>query len=298
MSDNRPVMQETRAPVRAVVRDTDALTSATLKHLRERWWNPAFTEFLRDALQPKAGNRILDVGCGVGTAEVSIARLRLSQVKLYAVDLVPAYVAEAASAAQSHNLRVGLAAADAAKLPFKTASFDSTFCVAVLQHVPDLSAAVAEFARVTKAGGRVLAVEPDNASRYWYSSSETGFRAFELGTRFFTALAGARGDTTDMAIGPKIPAVCARHSIEPTDVKLFPVTRARLGAPPDAVWESRRAAVRAAIDKAPDEALRKLGGDYLKLLDKYAEEANAVGRTFVEIQTTMLFATVGQRPEE
>jgi hypothetical protein len=34
----------------------------------------------------------------------------------------------------------------------------------------------------------------------------------------------------------------------------------------------------------------------LKLLDRYAEEAKAAGNSFVEIQHTMLFATVGQRP--
>ena len=28
-------------------RDIDALTSSTLKHLRERWWNPEFAEFLK-----------------------------------------------------------------------------------------------------------------------------------------------------------------------------------------------------------------------------------------------------------
>jgi hypothetical protein len=33
----------------------------------------------------------------------------------------------------------------------------------------------------------------------------------------------------------------------------------------------------------------------VKLLDQYAEDAKAAGSAFVEIQNTMLFATVGQR---
>ena len=41
----------------------DALTSPTLKHLRARWWNDDFTEFLAETLRPRPGNRILDVGC-------------------------------------------------------------------------------------------------------------------------------------------------------------------------------------------------------------------------------------------
>src|SRR4051812_19458792 len=33
-----------------MVRGLDALTSLTLKHVRERWWNDAFAEFLEGAL--------------------------------------------------------------------------------------------------------------------------------------------------------------------------------------------------------------------------------------------------------
>jgi ubiquinone/menaquinone biosynthesis C-methylase UbiE len=280
-----------------MVRETDALTSATLKHLRERWWNSQFTNFLREMLLPRPGNRILDVGCGVGTAEVWMGQLRLSQVDLFGVDLIHSYVREAVNAAASRNVRVGYAVADACYLPFVDRSFDCTFCVAVLQHVRDLTSAIGEFARVTKPGGRVLAVEPDNAARYWYSSGEVGRRAFELGTRFFTALAGARGDTTDLSVGPKIPAVFARFGIEPTAVRLFPVTVTRLGPPSREVWQWRHEAIQDAINKAPDESIRRMGLDYVKLIDKYADEAAAIGSTFVEIQNTMLFATVGQRAE-
>ena len=279
-------------------RDTDALTSATLKHLRERWWNGDFADFLRETLQPKAGRRILDVGCGVGTAEVSLGRLRITQVQLFGMDFVLDYVRQASMATKAHNIRAGFMCGDARRLPFAPAAFDSTFCVAVLQHVRDLTAAIHEFARVTKPGGRVVVVEPDNGARYWYSSLEMGIRACELGTRFFTALAGARGDATDLAVGPKISAIFARSGIEPTAVRLFPVTRTMLGAPPAAVWETRKEAVRMAIQKAPDESLRRIGTDYLKLLDKYAEEAAGAGSSFVEIQNTMLFATVGQRIDD
>ena len=56
----------------------------------------------------------------------------------------------ARAATRARNVQVGYAAADASALPFKTASVDSTFCVAVLQHLGDVSRALKEFARVTK----------------------------------------------------------------------------------------------------------------------------------------------------
>src|SRR5687767_8138277 len=141
-----------------MAREVDALTSSTLKHLRERWWNESFTGFLKETLQPRAGRRILDVGCGTGIAEVSLSRLRLAQVELVAIDVLPARVAEAKSAALSHNISAMFAAADASALPFADATFDSVFCVAVLQHISDVSKAVGEIARVTRPGGRVVAV--------------------------------------------------------------------------------------------------------------------------------------------
>ena len=61
----------------------DALTSPTLKNLREHWWDDDFTEFLAETLRPRPGNRILDVGCGEGRAEVEIGRLQVSQVRLF-----------------------------------------------------------------------------------------------------------------------------------------------------------------------------------------------------------------------
>jgi SAM-dependent methyltransferase len=279
-------------------RDIDGLTSSTLKHLRDRWWDDAFTAFLGDNLQPRAGNRILDVGCGTGIAEIGLGRLRLSQVQLVAVDVVVARARETRVATRARNIEVQVAAADAVALPFADAVFDSTFCVAVLQHLSGIPAALAEFVRITKPGGRILAVEPDNTTRYWYSSGEAGRRAFALGTRFFSALTAVRGDLTDPAVGPKVPEMFLAHGIQPLAVHLFPVSVTRLGAPAPAVWQARQEAIRAAIARAPDESLKRLGADYLKLLDRYADEANAAGPRFVEIQNTMLFATVGQRPEE
>jgi SAM-dependent methyltransferase len=280
-----------------MVRGLDALTSLTLKHVRERWWNDAFGDFLETALKPKPGKRILDVGCGVGTAEISLARLRVSQLRLFGVDTITARVSEALSRVRGINARAGFAAADAVRLPFVDGAFDCTFCVAVLQHVRDVPTALSELARVTRPGGRILAVEPDNAARYWYSSIPSGIEAFELGRRFFTALALARGEAPPAAIGPALPGLFSAAGITPLSVDLFPVSGSYVGAPSPAVWKARAEAIEAAIALATNDSLRRLGSDYAAMVAKYGREAGAAGSAFVEIQNAMLFASVGQRDE-
>lgn len=273
----------------------DALTSPTLKHLRERWWDDEFTEFLAETLKPRPGNRILDVGCGEGLPELSIGRLQISQIRLTGIELVPAKVAQAREALAAHNQRAAFAAADARHLPFAGGVFDAIFCVAVLQHVADVDGAVAELARTARKGGRVLAVEPDNTARYFYSGAASGIRTFDAVRRFFAALAESRGDTSDRAVGPQLPALFTANGIEPIDVRLFPVSQAQLGVPDASLWTARRSAIERARRETRDARARSYGDEAIEALAAYEADARAQGPSFVEIQHTMLFATLGQR---
>ena len=167
----------------------------------------------------------------------------------------------------SHNQRVLFASGDACHLPFRDGVFDSTFCVAVLQHIRDVDAAIREFARVTRVGGRIVAVEPDNSARYTYSATAAGRRAFEVSAQFFSALASARGEVMDAAVGPKLPALFASCGIEPIEVRLFPVAQSQLGVPGDDVWTRRRGVAEQLVDQAPSNEVRVLGREYLDALD-------------------------------
>jgi SAM-dependent methyltransferase len=273
----------------------DALTSPTIKHLRERWWDDEFTAFLIETLRPRSGTRILDVGSGAGGAEVRLGRRQISQMTLHGVDLKIDEVIAAARAAASHNQRARFAAGDALCLPFASGVFDSTFCVAVLQHVADVDTAVCEFARVTRAGGRIVAVEPDNAARYAYASSPNGQEAFRLAADLFAAVSSARGDSTDPSIGVKIPGLFERYGIQPLDVRVFPVSYIQFGQLPDDVWTSRRRVAEELVADS-DAAVKTRAQRYLSVLEAYKHDADAAGPGFVEIQNTMLFATVGEKP--
>jgi hypothetical protein len=142
----------------------------------------------------------------------------------------------------------------------------------------------------------VVIVEPDNAARYFFSSVRSGALALQAANRFFAALAEARDDTTHPSVGPRVPSLLDSCRIEPVDVRVFPVSQVQLGAPPAEVWTGRRARVHAAMSAPSSTSVSNAGRDFIAALDAYQRDAALAGAGFVEIQNTMLFATVGQKP--
>jgi ubiquinone/menaquinone biosynthesis C-methylase UbiE len=93
------------------------------------------------------GQRVLEVGCGTGLILGRIARHAASA---RGVDLSPGML----RAARARGLHVVLGSAT--NLPFADASFDLVCSFKVLAHVPEIGKALAEIARVTRPGGRMV----------------------------------------------------------------------------------------------------------------------------------------------
>jgi ubiquinone/menaquinone biosynthesis C-methylase UbiE len=95
-----------------------------------------------------AGKDVLEVGCGTGLILDRVARFARTA---RGVDLSAGMLAQAA--------RRGLAVAQgsATALPIATASVDVAYSFKVLAHIPDITGALAEMARVVRPGGWVLA---------------------------------------------------------------------------------------------------------------------------------------------
>ena len=276
-------------------RDVDALTSFTLKHLRDRWWDASFTAFLQDALVPQPGERILDVGCGAGTAELILASLQPGGVRFVGIDLLQARLRDARRAMREQDLAAELAAADAARLPFAAGSFDAAFAIAVLQHVPRPRAVVDALRRVLRPGGRLVLAEPDNAARYWFSDPASGHEAFARATEFYSLVEDAASEEGDPSVGPRVPRLVRAAGFEVLAVHLVPVSLTRAGAPVRRVWDDRRAAIAAAVDAAKGTEAADAGAALLTAFDRYAREADHAGPGFLEIQNTMLVVTIAQR---
>ena len=112
-------------------------------------------ERLLHAVRPAPGARILDAGSGSGAVARMIAE-RHPDTEVVGMDLKPDYVAYARRFAEARGLaNLSFEEGDVQALPFPDASFDRVWSQFVLYFLPRPEAAIAEFRRVLRPGGRV-----------------------------------------------------------------------------------------------------------------------------------------------
>ena len=120
-------------------------------------------EIVREALGAAPGERIADVGCGPGFYLVELLEQVGPEGAVVGLDASPQMLAAAAKRCQGHE-NVSFEEADASSLPVDDASFDALLTVQVLEYVLDVDAALAEFLRVLRPGGRLAAWAVDWAT--------------------------------------------------------------------------------------------------------------------------------------
>jgi len=114
-------------------------------------WRVATTR----AVDPKPGERILDVAAGTGTSSASLAK---SGASVVAADFSPGMI-EVGRRRQAHVNNLVFVEADATQLPFGDDEFDAVTISFGLRNVNEPKLALAEFLRVTKPGGRLVVCE-------------------------------------------------------------------------------------------------------------------------------------------
>jgi 2-polyprenyl-3-methyl-5-hydroxy-6-metoxy-1,4-benzoquinol methylase len=117
-------------------------------------WDAGFYAKYADVLAAGAapGERVLDVGCGVGQV---VARLTQSGREAHGVDVSEPNIARARQFSERCRLY------DGHRLPFADQHFTSVGALNVLEHVEEPEAFLAELARVTRVGGRVVVSSPN-----------------------------------------------------------------------------------------------------------------------------------------
>lgn len=98
----------------------------------------------------------LDVGCGTGFLALELATRGL---RVTGIDFAPAMIALAGQKAVARGLPIRFEEADAERLPFSRGSFDFVISRHVLWTLPHPEAAIDEWIRVLRPGGRLAVVD-------------------------------------------------------------------------------------------------------------------------------------------
>jgi ubiquinone/menaquinone biosynthesis C-methylase UbiE len=109
-------------------------------------------EELCEALDLRAGQKVLDVAAGNGNATLAAAR-RFADVT--STDYVPALLARGRERAAADGLQADFREADAEALPFADGTFDIVVSTFGVMFTPDQDKAASELVRVCKRGGKI-----------------------------------------------------------------------------------------------------------------------------------------------
>lgn len=120
------------------------------------------------AVDPKPGERVLDIAAGTGTSSAALAK---SGAEVIALDFSPGMVEEG----RKRHPDLSFVQGDAMKLPFADGEFDAVTISFGLRNVQQPKVALAEMHRVLKPGGRVVICE---FSRPPLSILRAGYHAY------------------------------------------------------------------------------------------------------------------------
>ncbi len=112
----------------------------------------AWRRLVVEAVEPKPGERILDVAAGTGTSSVPFAE---AGAFVAALDLSLGML----TVGKQRLPHMSFLAGDALRLPFRDVSFEAVTMTFGLRNVEDPAAALSEMARVTRPGGRLVICE-------------------------------------------------------------------------------------------------------------------------------------------
>ncbi len=136
--------------------------SAVKKQQQKAWatgdfamigWNTVYPgELMCEAIELRAGQKLLDVATGAGNTALSAARRNCEAV---GIDYVPQLIERARLRAEAEGLQAVFEVADCEQIPFPDESFDRVVSVYGSIFAPDQAKAAAELVRVCRTGGRI-----------------------------------------------------------------------------------------------------------------------------------------------
>ena len=131
----------------------------------QRFWveapHPLITRArLREILEPRPGERLLEIGPGTGYYTLELAAWVGDQGSVEILDIQQEMLDHTIRAARERGLwNVNPTRGDAQEMGWDDDSFDAAILITVLGEIPDQDAALREIARVLRPGGRLIVGE-------------------------------------------------------------------------------------------------------------------------------------------
>jgi arsenite methyltransferase len=146
-----------------IMSDTRAQVAAVFNRVAAGYDNPAsrFFPFCADRLivrlNPARGSKILDVATGTGVVAMAAVQAVGHEGRVMAIDLAEDMLDRLQEKINKFGIpNIDLHVMDAAALEFRRDYFDHVVCSFGIFFLPDMSAGLREWARVTKPGGSIL----------------------------------------------------------------------------------------------------------------------------------------------
>jgi len=131
----------------------------------------ALLDLLHDGIKYPAGSSVLEVGCGVGSQTITLAR-HSPDARFTAIDIARDSLAAAKHRADLAGLaNVEFRHADLYSLAGNTATFDHVFVCFVLEHLDDPVGALQLIGGLLKPGGSITVIEGDHGSAFFAPDS-------------------------------------------------------------------------------------------------------------------------------
>ena len=121
--------------------------------------DPRWRQAMVQAIDPRPGERILDVATGTGMVAVALAQRGAEVIGLDQSEAMLGAARARRPAELAH--RITFVTGEAERLPFADDEFDALTFTYLLRYVDDPAATMRELARVVKPGGRIGMVEFD-----------------------------------------------------------------------------------------------------------------------------------------
>ena len=176
----------------------------------------------------RAGQTILDLGCGPGFCTKELAYVVGQNGKVIGVDMSEAYIEHLKQVSHLHHLNIQPLLSDFNNMELERNSLDGMYCRWALAWLPNPKEILQKVYNALKPGGKMVIHE-----YYDWSTHQTEPKLPNLGRGIAMALKSFKDSDGEIDIGRELPRIFEELDMEVSNVRLM----SKLATPNDLTWQ-------------------------------------------------------------